>query len=547
MAETTLVPRPAATLILARDAADGIEIFMLQRTHTAVFMPGVYVFPGGAVDPADASEELHAYCRGLDDAAASRLLGLERGGLSYLVAAVRECFEEAGLLLAESEHGRPLDYAELRARLCAGELSLADLCRQYGLRLALDRLAYLAHWITPPGPPRRYDTRFFVATAPADQLGCHDGKETVAHLWISPEQALERHRRGELPLSSPTIRTIKTLVGFDSTEALMRHLRAPRPVVVNLPRTGIGRDGPRVFHKGDPVYAELAKLDPDNTGSAAYEIVPGVVTRLSPRVRRLTAPNPGFMTGPGTNTYLIGDGDELAVIDPGPDDDRHLQALLQACGGRVRWILVTHTHMDHSPGAARFKAATGAEVLGMPPPPYPSQDQSFRPDRVLGHGERLTIGDYTLRAIHTPGHASNHLCYLLEEEGMLFTGDHIMQGSTVVISPPDGDMRAYLDSLMALHDLEIAYLAPAHGFLMDEPYAVIDRLVSHRLAREAKVLQALRSRARGTIAELVPLAYDDVPPAVHPLAARSLLAHLLKLEQEGWARRQDEIWAYVEG
>jgi len=545
MAETTLTPRPAATLILVRDGAAGIEIFMLQRTHRAVFMPGVYVFPGGAVDAADAAEELHSLCHGIDDAAASRMLGVERGGLAYLVAAVRECFEESGLLLAQGERLAALDHAALRAQLCAGELSLAELCRRHGVRLALDRLAYFAHWVTPPGPPRRYDTRFFLAVAPDGQSGCHDGEETIAHVWIRPEEALERHRQGDFPLSSPTIRTLKTLVGFADTAALMEHARRPRAVAETRPRVAMGRDGQRIFHAEDPVYAELAKVDPNETGNASYEILPGVVTRLSERVRRIAAPNAGFMTGPGTNTYLVGSGDELAVIDPGPASDEHLQALLQATGGRVRWILATHTHSDHSPGALRLKAETGAEVLGMPAPPHAGQDQSFAPDRVLRHGERLTVGDCTLRVIHTPGHASNHLCYLLEEERLLFTGDHIMQGSTVVINPPDGDMSAYLQSLLALHDLDIAYLAPGHGFLMDQPYAMIDRLVSHRLAREAKVLQALRSHGQGSLDALVPLAYDDVPPILHRVASRSLLAHLLKLEQDGLARREGDQWVAV--
>src|SRR5690606_9404090 len=166
----------------------------------------------------------------------------------------------------------------------------------------------------------------------------------------------------------------------------------------------------------------------------------------------------------------------------------------------------------------------------------------FRPDRIPVHGERLRIDGQTLRVIHTPGHASNHLCFLLEEEGILFSGDHIMQGSTVVINPPDGDMGAYLRSLHALHEEEFSYIAPAHGFLMDRPYQVIDRLISHRLARESKVITALRQLGPADEDALGKLAYDDVPEVMHPLAKRSLLAHLLKLQEDGEAARDGKRW-----
>jgi glyoxylase-like metal-dependent hydrolase (beta-lactamase superfamily II) len=178
-------------------------------------------------------------------------------------------------------------------------------------------------------------------------------------------------------------------------------------------------------------------------------LTPESPSALSPLVRRVVANNPGLMTGPGTNTYLVGI-DEVAVIDPGPQSDTHLDVLLRMVGDRLRWILCTHTHIDHSPGALALKAATGAELIGMRAPSDGRQDTGFAPDREPAHGERLDLGGVRLRALHTPGHASNHLCYLLEETRMLFTGDHVMQGSTVVINPPDGDMRVYLASLERL-------------------------------------------------------------------------------------------------
>jgi glyoxylase-like metal-dependent hydrolase (beta-lactamase superfamily II) len=187
--------------------------------------------------------------------------------------------------------------------------------------------------------------------------------------------------------------------------------------------------------------------------------------------------------------------------------------------------------MDHSPAAAAIQAATGAQVLGRPAPA--GQDPTFAPDRVLEHGETLDAGEITLRAIHTPGHASNHLCYRLEQTGMLFTGDHVMQGSTVVINPPDGDMRAYLASLESLLGLDVAILAPGHGYLIGDPHREVRRLIQHRLAREKKVVRALGRLGPAALEELLPAVYDDVPSRIHGVAARSLTAHLDKLVAEG--------------
>lgn len=282
-----------------------------------------------------------------------------------------------------------------------------------------------------------------------------------------------------------------------------------------------------------------------NTGDPPRDpgIQPGVATPLSSRVRRLTARNPGTMTGPGTNSYLVGAGDHWAVIDPGPADDRHIQALLDAAPGTIRHILVTHTHRDHSPGAVPLKSATGALVLGRTTNHRHWQDPTFAPDRELRHDDRVTLAaDVTLRVIHTPGHASNHLCFLLEEEHTLFTGDHIIQGSTVVIDPPDGDMAAYIGSLESLLREPLDHLAPGHGTLMPHPHAAIRGLIQHRLRREAKVLAALPQQQPADLQALVRAVYDDVPAQLHPLATRSLLAHLLKLEGEGRARSDGDNW-----
>ena len=267
---------------------------------------------------------------------------------------------------------------------------------------------------------------------------------------------------------------------------------------------------------------------------------PGQTSTLSPRVRRIVAPNPGVMTGPGTNTYLVGN-EQVAVVDPGPDDPAHIAAILREGGGRIRWVVATHTHEDHSPAALPLARLTGAQLRGAPAPDDFYQDHSFLPAVHLGAEPLLRTAEFRLRAVHTPGHVGNHYCLLLEDEGMLFTGDHIMNGSTVVIIPPSGDMKDYLDSMALLKTLPLVSLAPGHGELMPEPFAVIDGIVRHRLGREAKVLAALREAA-GTLDELVGRAYDDVARSLYPMAKYSLWAHLLKLEREGRARERGQLW-----
>ncbi len=245
------------------------------------------------------------------------------------------------------------------------------------------------------------------------------------------------------------------------------------------------------------------------------------------------------MTGPGTNTYLIGK-DELAVIDPGPAIDSHLERILAA--GKIRWVLCTHTHLDHSPAAALIRKATGAKLFGRPAPA--GQDASFAPDVVLAHGERIEVAGVSLRAIHTPGHASNHLCYLLEQNRMLFTGDHVMQGSTVVINPPDGDMRAYLASLELLLGEDLAILAPGHGYLIGEPHRELRRLIEHRRRREAKVREAIARLGEPTLEELLPLVYDDVPRAHARLGgALAARAPATSCVADGEARAKDGRYA----
>lgn len=538
------VPRPAATVVLMREGADGPEVMMLQRTQGAAFLAGAYVFPGGALDATDGEARTLARVTGFSDAEANRLLGLQAGGLAYWVAAMRECFEEAGILLAHDESGRAVSparveqLARFRAPLNAGELAFADFLERERLTLPAGELAYIGHWITAPGRPRRFDTRFFVAAAPQGQSGSHDASETIHHVWIRPHEALARGERGEIELVFATKHTLAELAQFEHPRRAVEYARAKPEVETNRACWARGSQGPKLFRRADPQYFEIHWCDPEETGESSYEIVPGVPKRLDRLVTRITAPNPGMMTGPGTNSYLVGER-ELALIDPGPAIDSHVEALLAAGAGRIRWILCTHTHLDHSPAAAALKSATGATVIGRPSPQGASQDQSFAPQRIPAHGERLDLGGVALRALHTPGHASNHLCYLLEGTKMLFTGDHVMQGSTVVINPPDGDMRAYLLALESLLEEDVAIFAPGHGFLIGQPQRELRRLIAHRLAREAKVVAALERFGRATLEQLVPAVYDDVHPRLHAVAARSLTAHLQKLVAEGNVRAQD--------
>jgi len=268
-------------------------------------------------------------------------------------------------------------------------------------------------------------------------------------------------------------------------------------------------------------------------------IVHGVASALSPLVRRIVADNPGHMTGPGTNTYLVGI-DEIVVIDPGPDDADHLDAIAGCGGDRIRWIACTHTHIDHFPGVAGLKERTGAEVLA-----FDARD-GLAIDRSLGDGDCIEATEFVLRALHTPGHASNHLCFLLEQERMLFSGDHIMEGSTVVIRPPDGDMATYLEQLHRLKALRprLRSIAPGHGHLIEQPAAKIDEYLEHRAMREQQILVALDTGTTGVRA-IVDRLYPDLAEELVPMAEGTVWAHLIKLEHEGkvHGHEPDGPWA----
>jgi len=269
----------------------------------------------------------------------------------------------------------------------------------------------------------------------------------------------------------------------------------------------------------------------------------GALMRLSPLVGRVLAPNPSPFTYTGTQTYIVG-AEDVAVIDPGPDDAAHLAALVDAIGGRpVRAILCTHTHRDHSPAAAPLGALTGAPVIGCAPLTMDDDgpradaafDAAYRPDRVLADGQKVGGMGWTLMAVATPGHTSNHLCFALPEEGALFTGDHVMGWSTSVVSPPDGDMTAYMASMQRLLDRDDAVYYPAHGDPVDSPQRLVRGMMGHRKQREGQIVRFLERNGASEVPAMVLEMYKGVDPRLHSAAGRSVLAHLIDLDGRGIA------------
>ena len=271
-------------------------------------------------------------------------------------------------------------------------------------------------------------------------------------------------------------------------------------------------------------------------------LVPGAAVALADGVRRIVAPNAGLMTGPGTNTYLLGTR-EIAVLDPGPHDQQHLHAIMTAAAGlAVRWVIVTHTHRDHSPLAAVLAKLTGAHLIGLAPPTDGRQDESFCPDHSPRDGEALVLGDVALTAIHTPGHASNCVCYLAAGERLLFTGDHVLEGVSPVILPPDGDMMDYMESLKKLEACDFERIAPGHGAVLPRGKRMLALLRAHRLGREDKVVTKLAILGPATLDRLTAAVYDDVPAERHPWAKLTLEAHLIKLVRDGRVFRDAEFF-----
>lgn len=408
---TPVVPRPAATLVIVRDAPGGLELLLLQRADRGDQNSGAWVFPGGLVETQD--RDCQPHCAGIDDAAASSRLGIAHGGLDFYVAAIRECFEEAGLLLATDAHGTPVTMngdagarlTALRRPLHRGEIGLAAVCGRLGLRLAADRLHYIGHWVTPVGLPKRFDTRFFLALLPGGQCCIPDAVETLDQAWLRPGAALapENSRR----LLKVTRSVIEGLAAFSDIAALMAWAQSPREVPTVLQRRSADSTGPRTLMPHEPAYAEVGRLDPLGEGTAWCELRPGMPVRLSERVLRITSRD-------GLNTYLVGDAN-TGWAAPGrqPSDAAHLQAVHAAAGPcPIRWL----------EPSGEGKAADAPVAVGCAA---------------------------TLRRISAAPDARRAVCWLLVEEKTLFTGT--------------------LDPVLARQGIArdaVEWIAPARGFLI---------------------------------------------------------------------------------
>jgi recombination protein RecT len=467
------------------------------------------------------------------------------------LAALRESFEELGVIRVLRPDGQAVQPEALS--VLQRNSPFWPQLEALGWKVDAAALHLLAHWTTDRDLPRRFDVPFWVGLMPEGQTPVADEREQFDPIWICPHEALERHKAGLFFMIFPTIRTLEHLNALPNAEALLNACAATEaPMWTSCPRAGLLNGREMRYMETDAPFGELELVCPDGAIHHRLDWNHDQATPLLRHVQRLTAPNPGVMTGPGTNSYVVGDPTTgHMVIDPGPNDAEHLERLWRAAGGDIRMIVCTHSHPDHSPGARPLQALclerpTGhgvPPILGLPSAPTARADSQFEPDRPLADGELLVLqaldlvdDTITLQVIHTPGHAANHLCLAMLEDALLFSGDHILNGSTTVVNPPDGDMTQYLDSLdkldAACAAYELDYILPAHGYVLNQARLQIAKLKAHRLQREAKVLRVMQAHPNGTLDDWVPLAYDDVPERIWPVAKRSLEAHVIRLQEK---------------
>ena len=539
-----VTPLNASTLLLLRDRAEGgWEVLMTRRSDKASFVPGAYVFPGGGIEAQDAQAHLHSLYRP----------DMAERSLTEAIAALRETLEEMGVLLAVHADGRAATQADVDALDRAAPLW--PQLQQAGVQLDVRGVWQLAHWTADRNLPKRFAVPFFVARMPDGQTPVADGSEQFEPVWVNPREALERHQAGCMPMIFPTLRTLERLASYPNAQAVLDAV-AQGPLWISAPRSGLLQGEQYRCMEDEAPYGELAMVCPDGKICHPLDWQSEHPVPLRKNLQRLTAPNANLMTGPGTNSYVVGEpATGFIVIDPGPNDAAHVARLLEVAGRDVRHIVCTHSHADHSPGA--FALQTLCEQQGLPKPliyglpsaPTAKANSHFVPDVVLQDGERLMLtpqaleaknnqnSTHTLRAVFTPGHAANHLCFMLEEDALLFSGDHILNGSTTIIDTPDGNMRDYIDSLDKLAQLcrveEIEFVLPAHGYVLGNAPEVIAKLKAHRLARETKVLAAMRAQPEGSVQDWVAQAYADTPQALWKLAERSLIAHVERIRALG--------------
>ncbi len=476
-------------MVLLREGPAGPEVLLTTRPKRLRFMGGAAVFPGGATSGADLDPRWAPLStRTPDDAA--RALGLDdgAGALSAFVCALREAFEEVGLLLAEG----PTDL--LRREDAEDAAGFLDRCDALRVRLRTDLLVPAGRWVTPLGAPVRFDARFFVAEAPPGWVPVPDEREVERCWWTPPADALAALATGDLVMAPPTIEMLQRLDGRASVGEIKRSLAEA------------------------PVGASGSVLS----------------VRLSPLVHVVLAPNAGLMTGPGTNTYIVGSG-PTCVIDPAVDDEQYLTTLFEAAG-EVSEVLVTHRHGDHVGGVGAV-----VDHFGCPVRAFGSSEVGGVAAVPLHDRDVVQFGGGDLLALHTPGHASDHLCFYFEAAASLFAGDNILGEGTAVIAPPDGNMRQYLDTLRRLRELSVDRIYPGHFRPLDGGRVVIDGYLAHREERRTAVLEALRSRP-STPEEVVSLVYSDTPTQLHPVARLQVLSMLELLSEQGLVAPAGERW-----
>lgn len=484
-------PRDAATLVILRDSPHGPRTLVTVRPQHLRFMGGAWVFPGGALAPEDGDPGwLEAST--LSPAGAADRTGEDEGrALGLFVCALREAFEEVGFLVGSGRLDRLSREDAEEPRL------FLERCLRLGAVLDTAALVPGGRWVTPLGAPIRFDARFFLVRAPDGWEPVPDPDEVAECMWLTPAEALSELAAGNALMAPPTIEMLQLLDGHvDVTEAMEV-----------ATRTGVGGGGI-------------------------------LSTRLSPLVQAVLAPNPGLLTGPGTNTYIVGRG-PTAVIDPAVDDEEYLEKV-QELGGDITHILITHRHSDHVGGAADLQGRTGARVYAFGDAPAGEATV-----HSIGDGDVIEVGGARLVSLHLPGHASDHLGFLLDGTASLFAGDNVLGEGTAVIAPPDGDMAAYMRTLERLVTMDIDRIYTGHFKPLNGGTAVIEGYIHHRRGREEAIRGVLAAADRAlTPEEIVALVYTDVPTSLHPVARFSVEAHLRMLSDRGEARTSpDGRWS----